>query len=349
MKYCSKCGNALNDDMAFCPKCGEACIEQPTSPADQKLRDLESIHIILPKEELSWEYIRTHKDIGAIFAKQEKLAQQAVEIGKECMTLASMDEYNKIQEGVYRFYLQNAYALIDLAACLYEDSTELDAMWNEFKSLVAKGQLDAQKFINDMSSTDANYEIYAGLQILLSSYFTEALDSSVVADNESYQQAVVDILKRYTEALSLYLYRLKSHSWAPQPSFHDSHRELFDKMLAKLPPNKASSIDQSVFSEIKQDAAKAVSANGSNNSKPAGKSGCYIATAVYGSYEAPEVLVLRRFRDEVLSQTLWGRAFIKAYYAISPPVAEWLKGADTINHLVKQALDKWVSRLNNQS
>ena len=235
MKYCSKCGNALNDDMAFCPKCGEACIEQPTSPADQKLRDLESIHIILPKEELSWEYIRTHKDIGAIFAKQEKLAQQAVEIGKECMTLASMDEYNKIQEGVYRFYLQNAYALIDLAACLYEDSTELDAMWNEFKSLVAKGQLDAQKFINDMSSTDANYEIYAGLQILLSSYFTEALDSSVVADNESYQQAVVDILKRYTEALSLYLNRLKSHSWAPQPSFHDSHRELFDKMLAKLP------------------------------------------------------------------------------------------------------------------
>lgn len=213
MKYCSKCGNALNDDMAFCPKCGEACIEQPTSPADQKLRDLESIHIILPKEELSWEYIRTHKDIGAIFAKQEKLAQQAVEIGKECMTLASMDEYNKIQEGVYRFYLQNAYALIDLAACLYEDSTELDAMWNEFKSLVAKGQLDAQKFINDMSSTDANYEIYAGLQILLSSYFTEALDSSVVADNESYQQAVVDILKRYTEALSLYLNRLKSHSW----------------------------------------------------------------------------------------------------------------------------------------
>ena len=211
MKYCSKCGNALNDDMAFCPKCGEACIEQPTSPADQKLRDLESIHIILPKEELSWEYIRTHKDIGAIFAKQEKLAQQAVEIGKECMTLASMDEYNKIQEGVYRFYLQNAYALIDLAACLYEDSTELDAMWNEFKSLVAKGQLDAQKFINDMSSTDANYEIYAGLQILLSSYFTEALDSSVVADNESYQQAVVDILKRYTEALSLYLNRLKSH------------------------------------------------------------------------------------------------------------------------------------------
>ena len=30
---------------------------------------------------------------------------------------------------------------------------------------------------------------------------------------------------------------------------------------------------------------------------------CYIATAVYGSYDCPQVWVLRRFRAEVLLQT----------------------------------------------
>src|SRR5690606_36632134 len=34
------------------------------------------------------------------------------------------------------------------------------------------------------------------------------------------------------------------------------------------------------------------------------KEGCYIATACYGSYEHPDVLILRRFRDKVLSQRL---------------------------------------------
>lgn len=73
--------------------------------------------------------------------------------------------------------------------------------------------------------------------------------------------------------------------------------------------------------------------------------GCYIATAIYGSYEAPEVLVLRKFRDEVLQNSLLGKAFINTYYLLSPPVAKWLKGTNKINAFVKKILDKCVSRL----
>ena len=47
-------------------------------------------------------------------------------------------------------------------------------------------------------------------------------------------------------------------------------------------------------------------------------SGCYIATCVYGSYDCPQVWVLRRYRDYCLDKTWYGRLFIKIYYAISP-------------------------------
>lgn len=76
--------------------------------------------------------------------------------------------------------------------------------------------------------------------------------------------------------------------------------------------------------------------------------GCYIATAVYGSYDASEVLALRDFRDNTLAKHLLGRIFIKVYYTLSPPVANWLKDAKKVNLLVKNILDKFVHRLSNK-
>jgi len=49
-----------------------------------------------------------------------------------------------------------------------------------------------------------------------------------------------------------------------------------------------------------------------------GGGGCYIATSVYGSYEHKNVLILREFRDEVLTQNILGRLFISMYYYLSP-------------------------------
>ena len=54
----------------------------------------------------------------------------------------------------------------------------------------------------------------------------------------------------------------------------------------------------------------------SNSQGKAG--GCYIATAVYGSYDCPEVWVLRRYRDFVLAKSGPGCVFIRFYYALSP-------------------------------
>ena len=69
------------------------------------------------------------------------------------------------------------------------------------------------------------------------------------------------------------------------------------------------------------------------------KSGCFIATAVYGNYNAPEVLVLRRFRDEKLMRSGYGRKFVRLYYRYSPPIADFLKTQPRLSGLVRKILD----------
>ena len=73
--------------------------------------------------------------------------------------------------------------------------------------------------------------------------------------------------------------------------------------------------------------------------------GCYIATAVYGSYDCPEVWVLRRYRDFTLARSWYGRAFIRVYYAISPKLVKRFGHTKAFKQLWRKLLDKKIAVL----
>lgn len=70
--------------------------------------------------------------------------------------------------------------------------------------------------------------------------------------------------------------------------------------------------------------------------------GCYIATMAYGDYNHPQVLILRRYRDQVLETSSLGRLIINGYYFISPKIVYLLKGHSNINYIIRLLLDKIV-------
>lgn len=76
--------------------------------------------------------------------------------------------------------------------------------------------------------------------------------------------------------------------------------------------------------------------------------GCYVATAVYGSYDCPQVWTLRRYRDFTLAKTWFGRAFIRTYYAISPTLVKWFGESKWFKNMWKPTLDKMVTKLQDQ-
>lgn len=73
---------------------------------------------------------------------------------------------------------------------------------------------------------------------------------------------------------------------------------------------------------------------------------CYVATAVYGSYDCPQVWTLRRYRDYTLAETWYGRAFIRTYYAISPTLVKWFGHTEWFKKMWKGTLDRMVNNLN---
>lgn len=74
--------------------------------------------------------------------------------------------------------------------------------------------------------------------------------------------------------------------------------------------------------------------------------GCYIATCIYGSYDCPQVWTLRRFRDNTLAETWYGRAFIHTYYAISPTLVKWFGKTKWFKKLWEPILTRMTKKLN---
>ena len=71
--------------------------------------------------------------------------------------------------------------------------------------------------------------------------------------------------------------------------------------------------------------------------------GCFIATAAYRSDSAAPVLILRDFRDRYLLTHAPGRAFVRAYYRVSPALSRGLDEAPPLRAVVRGVLGPLVA------
>lgn len=109
----------------------------------------------------------------------------------------------------------------------------------------------------------------------------------------------------------------------------------YNKKLAQINP-KAYKQSESVKTDMKNEDKQVAAVP---------KAACYIATAVYGSYDCPQVWTLRRYRDYKLSKTWGGRLFIYAYYAISPLLVKMFGDTRWFKKFFGKKLDHFVKEL----
>jgi hypothetical protein len=124
--------------------------------------------------------------------------------------------------------------------------------------------------------------------------------------------------------------------WRDYP-FSDGEKEALDERVAAF----SFELEQAKNAQGRQNGREM----GTQPEAPTQSGRCYVATAVYGSYDCEEVWVLRRFRDYALKRTWRGRLFIRAYYWLGPMLARRLGRAKAVRAFARTRLDKFVCSL----
>ena len=118
-----------------------------------------------------------------------------------------------------------------------------------------------------------------------------------------------------------------------------STMDMVYELKARFNQNK--STISGIQTQLNQITSRAASYSSSRSSSSS-SGGCYIATMAYGSYEHPQVMELRKFRDNTLSKSSFGRGFIKTYYKYSPKLVEQLKDKPLVNQTIKSILNTLI-------
>lgn len=135
--------------------------------------------------------------------------------------------------------------------------------------------------------------------------------------------------------------------WTSYGVNRDYIKKKIEELLVNAVVRKKHSMPKLVSNEVSSNNQPPI-INNQSQSQPQQKKkkGCYIATCVYGSYDCPNVWTLRRFRDEYLDKSIFGRLFIKCYYATSPFLVKTFGKTKLFHRFWKKSLDKLVKRLN---
>lgn len=174
--------------------------------------------------------------------------------------------------------------------------------------------------------------------------------NSVPREGTTYKESDEVVFMRLQKEAEIILFELNSFVYVNGKPLslllNDSRRQKFadfEKVYQRLRRMDSTFVINDIPSEVGMNPNESSSSSGSSDTS---SGGCYVATAVYGSYDCPEVWTLRRFRDDTLASTWYGRAFIRTYYKISPTLVKWFGKTEWFKSMWKPTLDRMVQKLN---
>lgn len=322
---CSECGREISSNAQACPHCGNpvaALFEKPSTPAPQ----------INNAEEEFNKYLMLARR-----AKEDNNSENAAKY----YDLALQKNPLHWESAFYQVYYTAMSCKIGQIASAGNSVTNcLDGVFGLIKDNLSE-RADVISAIQELSGRCAEISSmlytaalnhYTGIgSEIQSNYTQEMLNNCCAARDIEYTFG--NLVEKYFSDISE-LHACSIASWKQGIISHNGLMRWF----AQKESNK--NIIMEYVSKIqKYDSSyQAPEINTSSG-------GCYVATCVYGSYDCPEVWTLRRFRDDTLAASIWGRMFIRTYYAVSPTIVKWFGDTQWFKKMWRGKLDKMVAKL----
>lgn len=270
-------------------------------------------------------------------------------LAKEIMQ-CGIDYFNQSQEnGSTENYLENAMSLNKLADLIAVGKLVKDRAKDSLETLENMKDREVNQAIAVLSSIKMAYEnaiseIDAQVsQKIRTMSYNQTINYSKVDKMKAEclnWDKVVEVVCNDISASDV-----EAIQRCPNQSKITEYKNFVDWLIDKLGPIQINQVKHICYWKDVRAAQAKSTANQVGKAISTATDGCYIATMAYGDYDHPQVIELRKIRDELLRKTYLGRYFIKVYYKYSPILVEKLKNKPKINELIRSTLDQLIKTI----
>ncbi len=296
---------------------------------------------------LSYRWTQT-KGPAALFAGLDSLTPQFTpqEVGTYIfeLTVTDSDGFVSAPDQVSVFAVHTSPAIVQTVSAVTGGSVEVtgDSTLNSLSIIIPAGSLQEDTTIS-VNAVPESPPMDAGIDGIGVAFNLEPEGLSFLVPVEINMPYDPDTLNSLgiqdVNTLRVYYYNKGSQTWEEvQVKSVDevAHRIIFEVTHFSVYRLGVKKVDTEQVPEpvdSSTDSSSDVSSGGGS-----GGGGCFIATAAFGSYEAPYVKLLRDFRDQYLLTNYVGKIFVRFYYTYSPPIAQFIQDRENLKALVRIGL-----------
>lgn len=309
---CPECGKQVSDRAASCPDCGCPINATPTvAPQADASKEIEKLLVLARRSREASDSKNAKKYYDQILDKDpgnwEAIFFSVYFEASECKIMEIASAANSVANSIYTSFA----AIADL-----QDESEKDAALDTVISFAISISImlvsGAVSHYNQFSTTNNAFGECSNRVVCAGNIYAE-IEAGLKRVFPNKKDRIANHQKIYATFMS------NNSRWY--------NKEYLTNTLNRL-GEEIRTVDSSYQTPT-------VAASG----------GCYVATAVYGSYDCPQVWTLRRYRDYTLAESWYGRAFIRTYYAISPTLVKWFGHTEWFKKMWQGKLDRMVANL----